>query len=356
MALVVLSHRPIITIYIPPPTSSPPDRYEPLFLQTSAHPPLFIAEPCVVGPTRLQKYDADTSVGINLGEQEAFTAAVKSTLLDGAGHRAPVRVQVGWDANDYQLDISTELGKAEAKRMLSRDASVGITHAIFAPRNTAVSTYRNSTDAWDWEETLWLGMGEQIRTGQWSPQRQDPIQADLAEMLAYAKTKDVKLLAYVYPVLPFVGEGAEPRNLEGWLYDGRRQGGGKTPGAYQPGRVDPTKHNCTQPHTVKARPCSDTRASLASTMWQHYLAETMIAFVDHTGCGGFAFDYTGFNDWRQPTDYAEWRGWMYVTKTVRVAHPDIVIDNRQQTHGWGPWALAAGSYNEPIAGDENPES
>lgn len=69
-----------------------------------------------------------------------------------------------------------------------------------------------------------------------------------------------------------------------------------------------------------------------------------------------ARDYTNYEDWRQPTSYAEWRGWMRVLDLLRADHPDIVMDHRQTSHIWGPWAHAAGSYTEPIAGDENPES
>ena len=49
-------------------------------------------------------------------------------------------MQVGWDANDYQIDIGTEAGRTEYKRMLDRDSSLGITHAIFAPQNTKAYT------------------------------------------------------------------------------------------------------------------------------------------------------------------------------------------------------------------------
>lgn len=47
---------------------------------------------------------------------------------------------------------------------------------------------------------------------------------------------------------------------------------------------------------------------------------------------------------------------MRVLDLLRADHPDIVMDHRQTSHIWGPWAHAAGSYTEPIAGDENPES
>lgn len=33
-----------------------------------------------------------------------------------------------------------------------------------------------------------------------------------------------------------------------------------------------------------------------------------------------------------------------------------VMDHRQTAHIWGPWYQLAGSYLEPIAGDENPET
>ena len=32
------------------------------------------------------------------------------------------------------------------------------------------------------------------------------------------------------------------------------------------------------------------------------------------------------------------------------------MDHRQTAHIWGPWYQLAGSYLEPIAGDENPET
>ena len=47
---------------------------------------------------------------------------------------------------------------------------------------------------------------------------------------------------------------------------------------------------------------------------------------------------------------------MRVLRLLRDAHPEIVMDHRQQNHGFGPWYQLAGTYAEPIAGDENPES
>ena len=47
---------------------------------------------------------------------------------------------------------------------------------------------------------------------------------------------------------------------------------------------------------------------------------------------------------------------MTILKTLRAAYPEIVMDHRQTAHEWGPWYQLAGSYTEPIAGDENPET
>ena len=47
---------------------------------------------------------------------------------------------------------------------------------------------------------------------------------------------------------------------------------------------------------------------------------------------------------------------MRILATLRSHFPDIVMDHRQTNHRWGPWYQLAGSYAEPIAGDENPES
>ena len=47
---------------------------------------------------------------------------------------------------------------------------------------------------------------------------------------------------------------------------------------------------------------------------------------------------------------------MNILGAVRAAHPNLVIDHRQTAHAYGPWYHLAGSYAEPIAGDENPET
>jgi hypothetical protein len=111
----------------------------------------------------------------------------------------------GWLAgrqNDYQLDISLPEDRDAYKRIIDRAAEMGITHILFAPRNSDVSSQGNNTDPWGWEQLLWFGYGQKIRMGEWKPG--DPLAASTQEMLDYFKEKNVKPVAYVYPILAFL--------------------------------------------------------------------------------------------------------------------------------------------------------
>ena len=88
---------------------------------------------------------------------------------------------------------------------------------------------------------------------------------------------------------------------------------------------------------------------------QDYLITSLSRFMNQTGAIGFAWDYTFFSDKRHSI-YSQWKGWQRVTNTLRKLHPDMVCDNRQNAHMWGPWYHSSGSYSEPVAGDENPET
>ena len=93
---------------------------------------------------------------------------------------------------------------------------------------------------------------------------------EITEMIKYRLEHGVKLMAYAYPVLPFMGDGAEPIDGAGWLYQ-----------QHDPrGRPITNKKNCT---------LCEHRASLANVDFQDYLAKTLSAFVNVTGIGGFAW-------------------------------------------------------------------
>ena len=93
----------------------------------------------------------------------------------------------------------------EYKRIIDRNAQLGVTHIVYEPRNTLHSDRHNSTDGWGWEASLWFSMGEQIREGVWEPQA-DTVPQDILDMVTYAKSKGVGLMAYVYPCLAFASQ------------------------------------------------------------------------------------------------------------------------------------------------------
>jgi hypothetical protein len=255
------------------------------------------------------------ATGLDVGEIDAFTSAVRAFLMHPP--ERPVNVFVGWCVNDYQIDIATEEGRTEYKRVIDRAAELGADHVLFAPTNSALAHREDSTDDWSWENLLWLALGQKIRRGEWDPHTGE-VPASVAEMVGYAKRRGVSLLAYVYPVLAF------SQNPE-WLV--------------------------TRPNA----PAGKKYASLGFRSLQDWLIEALVAFHDRTGIGGYSFDHT-FLTFSGPSRYAQWYGWRRVMETVRRRIPGIVIDGRQAYHLYGPWSWLAGTYPHPTNNDEQPES
>ena len=109
-----------------------------------------VTEAAVLGPTSLSKYDV--ADGFNQGERAALVACVESYLLDSASRAAKtVKVNVAWDESDYQIDVGTEAGRTEYKRIIDRNAAFGSTHIVYEPRNTLYASRFNSADGWGWE-------------------------------------------------------------------------------------------------------------------------------------------------------------------------------------------------------------
>eukprot|EP00939_MAST-03C_sp_MAST-3C-sp1_P002884 g2884.t1 len=274
-------------------------------------PEFYESESAIVGLTQLSKYYFADS-GVNTGERRSFVGCVNEYLLDRTSREnRSVKVNVAWDENDYQIDVGSAAGVEEYKRIIDRNAQFGVTHIVYEPRNTLHASRFNSTDGWGWEASLWFSLGEAIREGTWSPKREaSEVPSDILAMVAYAKQKDIKLLAYVYPCLLF------QEMSEYWL---------------------------------------DGALDLSSPRASRWLSETLLAFANRTYAGGFAFDHDIFAG-DSSKQYSQWRSWMWILKNLRDAFPDIVMDHRQTNHMWGPWYQLAGSYAEPIAGDENPET
>jgi hypothetical protein len=256
----------------------------------------------------------DAEPGMDEGEVEAFTGLVRAFVL--AKPERPVNVFVPWCLNDYQIDIATPEGRTEYKRILDSAASLGAEHVIFAPTNSDLARREDSLDDWSWENLLWIGFGQKLRANQWKVDG-GAVPASVQEMLDYARSKRLKLLAYVYPVLPFAQDPS-------WL-------------------VSPVNN----PKRFYA--------NLGFRHFQDWLIETLVAFHRRFGLGGYSFDHT-FLAYPGTSRYAQWAGWRRVMEEVRRRVPDIVIDGRQAYHLYGPWGWLAGSFPHPTFNDEQPES
>lgn len=260
-------------------------------------------------------HDEAGGPGLDEGEVASFTEAVRALLL----HRPaePLTIFVGWCANDYQIDIATAEGRAEYVRLLDRAAALGMRYVLFAPTNSDLARREDSADDWSWEHVLWLGLGQRLRRGEWHPAT-GAIPPSVQAMLDHARSRGLSLVAYVYPVLPFSQDPS-------WLVTRRGAPGGRR------------------------------YASLGSRRLQDWLIETLIAFRQRTGIGGYSFDHT-FLAFDGSSTYAQWWGWRRVLETLRQRMPDLVIDGRQAYHLYGPWSWLAGSYPHPTYHDEQPES
>ena len=257
---------------------------------------------------------ANTAPGLDEAEVTAFTNMVRAFLLYRP--REPVNVFVGWCANDYQIDTGTPEGRAEYRRLIDQASSIGAQYILYAPSNSALSRREESMDDWSWEHVLWLGLGQKIRKGEWDA-RSSAVPPSVQEMVDYARGKEIRFLAYVYPVLPFSG------NPE-WLV---------------PSRNDPRRQ----------------AANLGNRALQDWLIEQLVTFHARAGIAGYAFDHT-FLTFSGPSRYAQWYGWRRVMEELRRRIPDVVIDGRQAYHLYGPWSWLAGSYPHPTFHDEQPES
>lgn len=259
---------------------------------------------------------------LDLAELTALTRCVEAFLVYRPAKS--LRVHVPWCENDYQIDVATPAGRAEWKRILDQCAAVGVDYALFTPANSALAPLKDNTDAWGWENCLWLGLGQKIRKGQWDIAR-DPLPDSVQEMLEYARAKHIKLVAYVYPTLGWKQNPA----WTAWC-------GGQT-GGY-------------------------VGVDTGVRSFQDWFVDQLVAFQKRTGIAGYSFDhwwiaYEPTKDGKKPTSkYAQWFGCRRILEELRRRLPEVVIDGRQQYQWFGPWTWLAGSYPHPTTNDEQPGS
>jgi hypothetical protein len=260
---------------------------------------------------------------IDLAEIDAFHQVVRAFLEFKT--EKTIRIHVGWCVNDYQIDCGTPEGRAEYKRIIDRAAEVGCQYVLYSPANNQVSKQEESRDAWGWENLLWLGLGQQIRKDEWDPNK-DAIPPSITEMLDYAKSKNVKLVAYVYPTLPWM------QDLEWTKWCNNK------PGGYE--GVDTGVRS-----------------------FQDWFVQKLADFEKKTGTGGYSFDHWWFG-YSQKEDspnevsssYAQWYGVRRIISGLREKCPDTLIDGRQGYSWSGPWTVVGGNYPHPFGGDEQPGS
>ncbi|MHB0956697.1 MAG: hypothetical protein ACYC0X_09165 [Pirellulaceae bacterium] len=263
----------------------------------------------------------DQTPRLDQAEIDALTRCVEAFQLYRP--ERSVRVHVPWCENDYQIDVGTPEGRTEYKRIIDQVAAIGCHHMLFTPANREVSSLSENADAWGWENVLWLGLGQKIRTDQWDIER-DPMPDSVQELLDYAQQKQVRFVAYVYPTL-------------GWKQDPQWTAwcDGKTGGYVG---VDTGVRG-----------------------FQDWFVNRLADFHRRTGISGFSFDHWWIayeaKDGLEPTSkYAQWYGCRRILEELRRRIPDIVIDGRQQYQWFGPWTWLGGSYPHPTMNDEQPGS
>ena len=254
-------------------------------------------------------------VMMDIEETEALIACVRSFLLYHPTNS--VRIHVGWCGNDYQIDAATSEGRTEYKRIIERAAAMGCKHLLYGASHSTLGPMSENRDAWGWERVLWLNLGQKIRKGEWLPSR-DTIPPTVQELLDYAKTKRVKLVAYAYPSLVF----KEHPEWSAWA---------EHPGCY----------------------CG---ADTGLRSFQDWWLDTLVSFYKLTGIGGYSFDHWWIGYDKASSHYAQWYGCRRILNTLRARLPDCLIDGRQQYQGFGPWTWVAGTYPHPTSTDEQPGS
>ena len=248
---------------------------------------------------------------IDIAELDALANCVRAFLLWQPTNST--RVHVGWCDNDYQIDVGTPAGQTEYQRIIAQSAAVGCSNVLYTPANSLLSSVSANADSWGFENILWLGLGQQIRTNFWDPAT-SAVPSSVQTMLSYAQSKNTKLLAYVYPSLPFKQDPA-------WT---------SWPGGF---------------------------ADTGQRSFQDWLLQKLSDFQNATGVGGYCFDYWILGNSGAPTTpYAQWYGCRRILEQLRLQNPNGVIDGRQQYQGYGAWTWLAGNYPHPLTGDEQPVS
>lgn len=248
---------------------------------------------------------------IDRNELDALWSAVEAFLLWRPTHTT--RIHIAWGETDSQIDLGTAAGQTEYQRILQQAANVGCNVVLCDAQNSLLSNPAYDTDSWGWENVLWFGLGQEIRSNWWYPGN-NAIPSSVQTLLNNAQSNHLKLAAYAYPSLPFEQNSA----WTAW------------PGNF---------------------------ADLGQRSFQDWWVELATNFQNATGISGFSFDYVLLGNGNAPSSpYAQWYGWRRVLQNIRRQFPTDIIDGRQQFNTYGVWTWLACTYPHPITGDEQPMS
>jgi hypothetical protein len=253
---------------------------------------------------------------VDMAEVDALVECVRSFLMYRP--QRSIRIHVPWCENDYQIDVASDEGWTEFRRIIDRAAELGCQYTLFTPENSELASRKENRDAWGWENLLFFGMGQKIRKGEWDPAK-DPVPPSLRQKLAYAASKNIRLISYSYPSLPFM------QNPDWTRWAGDKVGGYNGP-------------------------------DMGLRSFQDWWLGKLVDFARATGAGGYSFDHWWIAYDGASSRYAQWAGCRRILESLRQQIPDVVIDGRQQYMNFGPWTWLAGSYPHPTLTDEQPES
>ena len=262
-----------------------------------------------------------SSPQIDRGAYDAIRNCINAFVISPP--KKSLKVHIPWCENDYQIDLAEPSGPPQYERIIDQAKAMGNDYVLFTPQNTNVSKRSDSNDAWAWESLLWLGYGPKIRKGQWDV-RTGPIDPSVQHFLDYAKTRDVKLLTYIYPTLAWT---QDPE----WTDWARKEG--LPLGGY-------------------------VGADTGNRGFQNWFVNTVVAFCDRMGLAGVSFDHwwMAYDQKSATSRYAQWYGTRRILEELRKRRPEMIIDGRQQYQGFGPWTWLGGSYPHPSGNDEQPVS
>ena len=121
--------------------------------------------PTTLNPKLDISEEFDASTYCNLAERDIVTAVVEPFLMDIEDRKkfGSIKINVAWDENDYELDITNTTLITHYQRILERCSQYGLTHEVFAPWNPLQASHQRAQDNWGWEPILWFTEGENIR-------------------------------------------------------------------------------------------------------------------------------------------------------------------------------------------------